>query len=383
VRTRSFASSFRNRAASSRDASSSTPAGRIQGFDGLRALAVLCVWLEHRTFLNGTGIGGAGVSLFFVLSGFLIVGILAHQRQRVESGVSTTGAELKAFLARRALRIVPVYALFLCALGLGWMAGGRPADWASSAMHVLYLVNFQVALVTHVWNATSTHLWSLAVEEQFYLVFPFIALWTPASRQPVTCTILTVSLLLGGAYIFDERPLFAILALLAYAKIATGGLFVLASRGRARRDGNASLAILAFLALYAMAHVGARVGGGMPALAQVLLHVAVPLLAGCILLSVRSNPSSRVVRALELAPIRSFGRISYGFYVYHYPFDDRLLARMLPAQLREADMPWLNPLLEFAIPLALAALSWRIVEKPLLSLHRGAGMPARLAPAAA
>jgi peptidoglycan/LPS O-acetylase OafA/YrhL len=90
---------------------------RVKGFDGLRAIAVGLVYAYHSTsaaHLLGMDAGTLGVRVFFVLSGFLIIGILARQRERIESGHSTFRAEIRAFYYRRALRIFPLY--YLCSV---------------------------------------------------------------------------------------------------------------------------------------------------------------------------------------------------------------------------------------------------------------------------
>src|SRR5665213_3603639 len=155
--------------------------------DGVRAIAILMVIVYHalnglpamtssqNVFLNVFEQGWVGVDLFFVLSGFLITGILMDVRTPVHA--------LRNFYARRALRIVPVYVAFLLfslwiAPRIGTMHVEEVAQLRSTQLwYWTYSQNILVAF--HSWQATSfplAHLWSLSVEEQFYLLWPFAAL---------------------------------------------------------------------------------------------------------------------------------------------------------------------------------------------------------------
>ncbi|MGE8510518.1 MAG: acyltransferase family protein, partial [Paraburkholderia terricola] len=115
---------------------------RIAGFDGLRAIAVLMVFFQHRLFGDIGEIGHLGVWIFFALSGFLIIGILSAQRARIEKNASRFGAELKRFLFRRTLRIFPIYYLMLIVMCV-LMAFGIASPELASGMpfHFAYLSN--------------------------------------------------------------------------------------------------------------------------------------------------------------------------------------------------------------------------------------------------
>lgn len=138
--------------------------------DGLRAIAVGAVLFAHFIPVKyhvSLPFGSAGVQLFFVLSGFLITSILLRSKD-----VSLRKA-LKNFYARRFLRIFPLYYLLLalCAL-TGWMSWQEDLPW-----HVFYLSNVYISQLGH-WPSVGGHLWSLSVEEQYYLVWPLVVLLT-------------------------------------------------------------------------------------------------------------------------------------------------------------------------------------------------------------
>ena len=149
--------------------------------DTLRAVAIGFVLLEHwlNPFATAMGVhGGYGVWLFFTLSGYLITGILLRYRDAVEAGRSSLGEVLRVFFARRFLRILPVYYLFLLFAAL---AGRMSAD--SAPWHLAYLSNF------YFWQrgefAAMGHLWSLSVEEQFYMIWPVVIILVARLRLPV------------------------------------------------------------------------------------------------------------------------------------------------------------------------------------------------------
>src|SRR6188474_573227 len=147
---------------------------RMPQLDGLRTLAVTAVAVSHWTpdFLVGIVPWGTGVQLFFVLSGFLITGILLRSRP-TDHGVPLSNA-LRVFYARRFLRIFPLYygVLVLCLL-LG--AGTIYQTWP---WHFSYVTNFYYWRYGHGDEVSDPflHFWSLSVEEQFYLMWPLIVL---------------------------------------------------------------------------------------------------------------------------------------------------------------------------------------------------------------
>ena len=151
-----------------------TAAEHMPQLDALRALAFVGVAVSHWSpnFLAGIVPWGTGVQLFFVLSGFLITGILLRSRP-ADLGISMPTA-LRVFYVRRCLRIFPLYygVLALCLL---FAIGPIATTWP---WHVSYLSNLFYARQGHASPVEDPflHLWSLSVEEQFYLLWPLVAL---------------------------------------------------------------------------------------------------------------------------------------------------------------------------------------------------------------
>jgi peptidoglycan/LPS O-acetylase OafA/YrhL len=356
---------------------------RIRGFDGLRALALLAVFLQHETALGyAYETGGYGVWLFFVLSGFLIVRILAAERARIEAGGRTAHDAVVGFFWRRTLRIAPAYAVVMAAATaaalLGLVAlplGALPWFWAP-------LADLYYAFVAHHWTGELAHLWSVAVEEQFYLIAGPLFLLAPGRAGRAICGATLVAaaacdlvLRTGGA----NSVLLYTNPLTNFGAIALGGLLGL---GLPRRIGNggASAPGLAALCAIVALIVGFQHLGAYPADVALLIS-AVPFwagsaLAGLVIAAVYLNQESRLVRALEWAPVAYLGRISYGFYLWHNLLPHRPLAAL---GLRAPDAA--EAVAAFGLATVVASLSWRLIERPALALkHRPVPlMPAKAA----
>jgi len=147
--------------------------GYIRSLDGLRGIAILLVMSFHAG-LNQ--FGWMGVQLFFVLSGFLITRILWKEKMRGGSRLS----QFRNFWIRRSLRIFPLYFAFLAVLGISYLLLRFPVYLPNYFPYLLtYTVNYTRTADWWIVTPLFTHLWSLSIEEQFYLFFPFIILLAP------------------------------------------------------------------------------------------------------------------------------------------------------------------------------------------------------------
>jgi peptidoglycan/LPS O-acetylase OafA/YrhL len=341
---------------------------RILGFDGLRAIAFVLVFISHKAHSGvGDRYGTAGVWLFFVLSGFLITRILANHRSDIEAGYSTVGASMQDFYIRRTLRIFPVYYLFLAILtvaaSLGFLDLG--GAWRQLS-YWLYLGNIYIEF--HDWGPVG-HLWSLAVEEQFYLLFAPLALLLPLKRLPLTCaSLVALSVaahlaLLGvdaGQIHFDAN------SFVNFGLLGLGGLAGLAADRPLppilRSSAAIAAALVAYLALPALIprpewlQFG-RMGG---------------LLAALLLIQLHQSQTGLAVAWLNWAPLRRLGVISYGAYLFHPVI--KCAPLVAAAGVHGAAAQGLGALLDFAATVALAGLSWRYFEAPVRNLA-GRGRP--------
>jgi peptidoglycan/LPS O-acetylase OafA/YrhL len=350
---------------------------RIRGFDGLRAFALLLVFLQHYTVIGAKyATGGYGVWLFFCLSGFLIVRILVAERKRIEAAAQTVGGGLRRFFWRRTLRIFPPYYLVLVVFTL-LAAFHLVGDWTAKAApwHYAYLSNIYFGFVEGRWVGRFGHFWSLAVEEQFYLLAAPVLLLAPSRWAKGICGATILAALCNDVMLRADGASDMIVyvhPLTNFGALAFGGLIGLSlpargGKGRASWPGGvAILAMPVFLYLFTklppfLPDVARLVSAG-PFWAATLLSCAA--LAGVYL-----NQESRLVRLLEWGPIAYFGKVSYGFYLYHNVIPRHLLRWLfklahVPIQTSEP----VEIVFSFFVALGVAALSWKLIEQPLLRL---------------
>ena len=340
---------------------SPTPPQRshLPQLDGLRTLAVLLVMVHHwmpKSFTRGIHWGGIGVDLFFCLSGFLITGILLSCRSPIAEGEQSLGYTVRQFSMRRVVRIFPLYYLVL-ALTLPFLevAGATQASlWT-------YTYNIHGGLTGRLDGMVS-HFWSLAVEEQFYLLWPWVVLATPARFLPhVLGLTIAIGPLTRFALLTSELPVEAVRTLTP-ACLDTLGLgsllaWMVHRRGLARvAHGRGATTLLAVgLPLFlagAWLQLGRRPGSELETWRVMITSTRAPLLAWLVLRSAYGFEGA-LGRVLSSGPMVYLGRISYGLYVYH------AFALLLPGKS-------LHPLLRFAAwgaaTVAVASLSWHLFE---------------------
>ena len=314
--------------------------------------------------------GRFGVMLFFVLSGFLITGLLLRGRDAVASGGVTRGQVFRAFVARRALRIAPIYYLVVL---VGWGVGYGPiADLLP--WHLTYTGNIALTYF-HEPLAQATHLWSLCVEEQFYLLWPIVVLWASGARLAVIALGLVVfsfgyeamgalqgrsfeetHLVLQGC--MDALGLGALLAICAHRDREGGD-----SAGRLSSWAALLGAPLFFFAQGFRYQVGLRATDLLPYRIPGDLGIALISLS-LVYLATTTGPSL-IRRSLEWSPVRYIGRISYGIYLYHL-----FLIPIGRAAAKEYGVPAMErgPLMFLvygALSIVLATLSWYAIESPI------------------
>jgi peptidoglycan/LPS O-acetylase OafA/YrhL len=339
---------------------------RVPILDGLRALAVALVITTHFVITAhlSAGVPLALVSVFFVLSGFVITWLLLREHE------STGSISLSGFFVRRAVRILPAYYAFVVfSIALDRMYGD--ARIASAAVPALfYYTNYFNALHGHPASSVA-HLWSLAVELQFYVVAPLAFLLLAARGRR--------ALLYGAA--------FAIVAVAAWRSFAF--LWLGLGPAYAYNAFDCRFDALAAGCLLAVSCGSPRFRSAMETCAG-RWHWA-PLLFAVMILPVfeYSRPWYRytigfTIQALAIAfvigqllvlhaqtpwrfldsrPMRYLGSLSYGMYLYH-------LWGLSIGRHLSASSPWLEFPVGFAVTIALAAGSYYLIEQPAVSLKR-------------
>jgi peptidoglycan/LPS O-acetylase OafA/YrhL len=342
--------------------------GRIAGLDGLRALAVTFVFLEHRsTWGPLLGGGEAGVMLFFVLSGYLITSILLRDREKIEAGASDVKSEIYRFFLNRSFRIFPPYYAMLAILAVICLVAGIDFSPLWAAAYVTYTTNIGSAYFEHSW-APLGHLWSLAVEEQFYVLAAPLFLFTPRRFAKYLVAGL---LALGAATwivltVVDAPAItFAVDSFINFAMLSVGSALALTVRVA---KGRSSLAIVLGFLLLLGPQILTLIYPPLQAFKPFSSpeHLATAY-AAVIVFGVVQNQDSTLVRWLSWAPLRQIGRISYAFYLWHYVIDGSFARPWMEGVLGSRFVAaGVIGVLEFAVTLAIAALSWRLIEAPAL-----------------
>ena len=337
---------------------SSTPA-RNRGLDGLRGVAVLLVVGSHLSAGRLPYGGMAGVTLFFVLSGYLITGLLLR-----ETEVSGT-VDIRAFYARRALRLLPALVVVLAATPLVLLV----LDDRRVGLHLLGASMASLFYVADVVRASGDHMvvlghtWSLAVEEQFYLLWPFLlgALSRATRASRVALFRITLGLALATVvWRLTASQLFGFDRVYFAPDTNAFGLFLgcaLACRPvrLSQRVGTAVVGVAGLLLV--LLAVGPGITDGR--YQAVLMFGAVP--AG--LVGVLAVIGAQNARFVGLPPLVFFGRISYGLYLWHGVL---LLSTPGGAPLFAARDRGLAVL----VSIALATTSFYLVENPALRAKR-------------
>ena len=383
-----------------RDGVSSGGGGRRRGFgvvpglDGIRAVAVVLVLLFHQGFPWASG-GFLGVSVFFTLSGYLITSLLIAER------TSTGGVGLVAFWRRRFRRLLP--ASLVC-MGLVIAFGILAADPTQRA-ELAGDITASLAYVANWWFLASgqsyadlftapsplLHFWSLAIEEQFYLLLP-LAAWAALTRTRAPIRTLTIGTLTALAatiaiplaigvsndwYYYatptrtPELLTGVLLALLLTRthKTATNTTTTTTATGtgtstlRDRLTTNPTPATTTLLTIGGIAALGTTLwltttttttspwlyDGGLPAFS----------LISAILITATHLPNNPLTHLLTLKPIRHIGHISYGIYLFHWP----IFLWLTPTTTGLTDWPLFT--LRITATLTLAELSYHLIEQPI------------------
>lgn len=314
------------------------------------------------------GLGNIGVQLFFVLSGFLIAGILLNSRDRFLAGELSLGGILGSFHLSRIARIWPIAFL---TLGLVFVAGDRFERRDDLIWHALFASNV-LFFQRGEFGSTLAHFWSLAVEQQFYVVWPLLVLIIPGHRlEPVILALIAlapIARLALHAAGFTRFAEYNVLPFANFDSLGLGALVALWSR-LAPCEAESRWRALAWAALAAVAGLFVMHGyGGLPANpGQTLYAVAFAWLIG----TMRCGLAGPAGDLLGWRPLAWLGVISYGVYVYHM-FAPRIVGWALrvakaPAEL-QSGLPFFAA--SAALTLAAAALSWRFVEQPILNQCR-------------
>ena len=350
-----------------------SPGGRVVELDSVRALAALAVIVFH-TNASWLPFGWAAVDLFFVLSGYLITSIILRHGGSPDF--------LRSFYFRRGLRTWPIYYLLLLSLIILSPLLKRSCLWSSFPHALTYTQG-----LSRIWPSATApfspyllHTWSLAIEEQFYLIWPALVLLVGRRR------LVPLALLCAGGCVFARTQ-----GMWWDLCSRSDGLILGSLLAALHLDDCRSAQPRSFCRLFStsirFASVGALIFLGILAVrvgihtdVMVPSHPASSVLAFNLLWLglidvVLQNAGGASTRLLRLPPLARLGQMSYGLYLYHFP----VLAIMLDIARGLGFMGKVYPvkIMSIILSIGLASLSWRFIEGPLLALkHRHPYTPA-------
>lgn len=367
----------------------------IPELDGVRGIAILMVLIFHFGKVPPAGIprilplpmrlGWAGVDLFFVLSGFLISGILLDTK--------TASNYFQSFYARRILRIFPIYFLtilvyFHLALPLALHFGhSRTGHNAPEIWYWLHVSNWRSAFQTPGVSAVNpaydvpllTHYWSLAIEEQFYLVWPFFVFLLDTSWLLFASSVLVlVPLCLRLAYIHNQFGHEFLYRLTPFRvdSLALGCLVAIVMRNERWRAAIAPWvryaavgAALLISGCLVVQRSPSNVGPAMQSIGYTGFAVLFATLIWCAV----SGSAPRLCAQLRQPFLRAFGKYSYAIYIFHYPiafFTSRTVDRIANrfSEPTRISLWFCSTLVGILASFAVALVSWNVIERRFLAL---------------
>jgi peptidoglycan/LPS O-acetylase OafA/YrhL len=364
-----------------------TPKTRIITLDGVRGVAILLVLLHHGIDASFTVItpgekifkllfatyGWVGVDLFFVLSGYLITGILLDAKGRPSF--------FSHFYMRRILRIFPVYFI---TLGFAFIILPLAVPSSRALFPLSELPWFAAYLTNYKHNLISPlgHFWSLCIEEQFYLVWPLLVYYCPPQKLPRLCLLfMAVPLMLRviGYFSGFSMDVIHFWSIMRIDSLAYGALLVTLARARGLITLRVPARWLAITTgtILVVLYVKTRGFSRCPLTETVGLTVLALFFASMIVLLLTDSNGNPITRAFNAGLLRSLGKYSYAIYIINWPLvvgfrhlcqnSDGLLPRFYGSQVPFAILFCAGT----AVLSYLAALSsWQLLEKHCLKLKR-------------
>lgn len=326
----------------------------------------MMVFLEHRTALSALHLGGYGVRLFFVLSGYLIIGGIVRNFDAADA--SSRLASIRHFFINRAFRILPIYWITLSVAALLLATGATTAiSWRDLSWHAAFAGNIYAGQIIENWSISLGHLWSLAVEEQFYLIAAPLIIIAGRRWHVAICAALVGAAIMQVFYLVtlgasDIRIVTD--SVIGFGMIALGGCLYSVGPKMTRMTDVSTLALLTFyLALPLMLAL-------WPNAPRWLDVLTVPFLAALLIAAVINRPESLAVKILNIKPLAMFGRVSYGFYIYHYWLTGEAIYNITLGliDVRTASTA-LQASILFFFTIIISTISWILVEKPLLAMR--------------
>jgi peptidoglycan/LPS O-acetylase OafA/YrhL len=361
----------------------SPPVRYVPGLDGLRAVSIVLVMLSHAG-LGHVVPGGLGVTIFFAISGFLIT-------TQIKDEIGRTGTlNLRQFYLRRLLRLAPALLVYIAIMTpiATWLGASISLDSLLAAL--FYVANYWWLYVGFPHGSPFPILWSLSIEEQYYVVFPLVMLlFLPKPRSFALAVMalaalaliwrLTLAMECGAT----TAP-YALCGLPPHPDMPEGARIYLATDTRFDSIlAGALAAILASSTRWRACFASAPTPWVAGLMLLLALAIRSPLFRDTLRYTIESAASAALVfhiaysvrsparAVLACKPLVQVGKLSYSLYLYH--FASRLIISWL-----HGSFDWKDPAFYafFALSFVLAALSYRLVERPMLNVRRRFGAQA-------
>jgi len=351
----------------------------IKQLDAVRAIAIILVmishWMPAGSFINKLPNGALGVDIFFVLSGFLISSILFSNRMSAELNGQTRGPVLKNFYLRRTLRIFPIYYITIFLLFI-FQASTLIDIRSSFIFYVTYTQNFYFFKMQE-WPGSLSHLWSLAVEEQFYLVWPFAVLFI---KRKYILHLIIVFILVGvvSQCAMSKVNMSSALTFTCFDAFGAGALLAWVLRFRKAQLNH----FFRWLTLFAAVSVVLFAALLFPSvnesfyIPQRTLHAVMALWLIAYIIINHQNKKFIGGILFNNRVLIFLGKISYGLYLYHNLVPATINSKFVNIYFNPLLPDWIYRqhwgelfLLENVILLILLSwLSYVLIEKPFLKL---------------
>lgn len=333
--------------------------GRIASLDGLRALAILLVLLSHllSDFTSHLPyLGNFGVKVFFVISGFLITVILVAEFEKTES------INLKKFYFRRTLRIFPAYYFYISVIFLTKILGIYQIPLADFIRSLTYTSNYFTT-----GSLVLGHFWSLAVEEQFYLIYPglFVLLGLKKIKRVLIFTVLLTPLIrMLTMYLFYSGGNFSLWLVFAFHTnmdaLAIGCLLAfyrnkLHANTFYQKFLNSSVAFVSLPLIISAVFYYPQAYLFLFTLGWTILNLTIVLGIDWLI----TNDESRIGKLFNLPPIKYIGVLSYSIYLWQQPFS-----------IYSENLIWTHYPFNLIMIIVFSLISYYLIEKNFLKLRK-------------
>lgn len=346
----------------------------IKPLDGLRAIAALFViiwhWIPQDSFINQFPNGYFGVNIFFVLSGFLITHILLIHRVDAEAFGMARKNLLQHFYIRRALRIFPIFYLTLSLMVVLRHQADLKLTMSELIASATYTYNFFLFSVKS-WDLASIHFWSLAVEEQFYLVWPLLMLYLP-KRYLLYCMLLFILIGVSSQLLLSDTNFGPILPHTCFDCLGIGGLLAWVVINKP-----------SFLQKFYHLTVAMAIAGVVLVVCKQAAILSLKqdrfahAMIGVWLIThvwVHQQKPTALTFLLSTKVLVNIGKVSYGIYLYHILFEKLVrplwIAYVYPhfQTIQPIYLDWAFLVVNVPILYGICWLSWQYIEHPILQL---------------